>query len=145
MNLISKFQVVLKSLLCQELLEPESYGDLVYKLKKFVDSNNFSGQFVKIISHSKNIDYNFDVLQQTACLVVNPIMIGNFVLLFICTLVTWTSNLKDLSIDETGSDAFGCCQAHPGIPVGFLLSGIQFYVLLNISWLCLLFILIYMF
>ena len=53
--------------------------------------------------------------------------------------------LKDLSIDETGSDAFGCCQAHPGIPVGFLFSGIQFYVLLNISWLCLLFILIYMF
>ena len=33
-DLISKFQVGLKSLLRQELSEPEFYGDLVYKLKK---------------------------------------------------------------------------------------------------------------
>ena len=41
-DLISKFQVRLKSLLHQGLSEPESYGDLVYKLKKIVGSNNFS-------------------------------------------------------------------------------------------------------
>ena len=41
-DLISKFQVRLKSLLRQGLSEPESYGDLVYKLKKIVGSNNFS-------------------------------------------------------------------------------------------------------
>ena len=35
-NLISKFQVGLKSLLRQGLLEPELYGDLVNKLKKIV-------------------------------------------------------------------------------------------------------------
>ena len=40
-DLISKFQIGLKSLLCQGLSEPEFYGDLVYKLKKIVDSNNF--------------------------------------------------------------------------------------------------------
>ena len=40
-----------KSLLRQELLEPEFYGDLVYKLKKVVGSNNFSAQFIKMISH----------------------------------------------------------------------------------------------
>ena len=33
-DLISKFQVGLKSLLRQGLLEPDFYGDLVYKLKK---------------------------------------------------------------------------------------------------------------
>ena len=33
--------------------EIEFYGDLVYKLKKIVDSNNFSAQFIKIISHYK--------------------------------------------------------------------------------------------
>ena len=53
-DLISKFQVGLKSLLHQGLSEPEFYGDLVYKLKKIVGSkNNFSAQFIKIISHYK--------------------------------------------------------------------------------------------
>ena len=41
-DLISKFQVGLKSLLRHGLLEPEFYGDLVYKLKKIVGSNIFS-------------------------------------------------------------------------------------------------------
>ena len=56
-DLISKFQVGLKSLLHQGLSEREFYGDLVYKLKKIVGSNNFSPQFIKIISHYKKIDY----------------------------------------------------------------------------------------
>ena len=55
-HLISKlFQVGLKSLLRQGLSEPDFYGDLVYKMKKIVGSNNFSAQFVKIISHYKKI------------------------------------------------------------------------------------------
>ena len=81
-DFISKFQVGLKSLLCQGLLEPDFYGDLVYKLKKIVGSNNFSAQFIKIISHYKKIGYNVNVLQQTACLVVNSIKVGNFAFLF---------------------------------------------------------------
>ena len=52
-DLISKFQVGLKSLLRQGLSEPEFYGDLEYKLKKIVVSYNFSAQFIKIISHYK--------------------------------------------------------------------------------------------
>ena len=56
-DLISKFQVGLKSLFRQGLSEPEFYGDLVYKLKKIVGSNNFSAQFIKIISHYKKIMY----------------------------------------------------------------------------------------
>ena len=90
--LISKFQVGLKSLLRQGLSEPDFYGDLVYKLKKIVGSNNFSAQFIKIISHYKKIGYNINVLQQTACLVVNPITVGNFAFLFNCTPVGWTSD-----------------------------------------------------
>ena len=83
-DLISKFQVGLKSLLRQGLSEPDFYGDLVYKLKKIVGSNNFSAQFIKIFSHYKKIGYNINVLQQTACLVVNPITVGNFAFLFDC-------------------------------------------------------------
>ena len=84
-DLISKFQVGLKSLLRQGLSEPDFYGDLMYKLKKIVGSNNFSAQFIKIVSHFKKIGYNINVLQQTACLVVNPITVGNFAFLFNCT------------------------------------------------------------
>ena len=61
------------------------YGDSVYKLKKIVGSNNFPAQFIKIISHYKKIGYNINVLQQTACLVVNPIKVNNFAFLFNCT------------------------------------------------------------
>ena len=51
-DLISKFQIGLKSLLRQGISEPDFYGDLVYKkLKKIDGSNKFSEQFIKIISH----------------------------------------------------------------------------------------------
>ena len=88
-DLISKFQI--KSLLRQGLWEPEFYRDLVYKLKKIVGSNNFSAQFIKITSQYKKIGYNINVLQHTACLVVNPIRVGNFAFLFNCTPVGRTS------------------------------------------------------
>ena len=92
-DLISKFlQGGLKSLLRHGLWKPEFYGDLVYKLKKIVGSNNFSAQFIKIISCYKKIGYNINVLQQTACLVVNPVTVGNFAFLFHCTPVRLTSD-----------------------------------------------------
>ena len=46
----------------------------MHKLKKIVGSNSFSAQFIKIISHHKKIGYNINVLQQTASLVVNPVL-----------------------------------------------------------------------
>ena len=53
-DVITKFQVGLS--------EPDFHGDLVYKLKKIVGSNNFSVQFIKIISHYKKIGYINNVL-----------------------------------------------------------------------------------
>ena len=91
-DLISKFQVGLKSLSRQGLSEPEFYGDLVYKLKKIVGSNKFSAQFIKIIFHYRQIGYNINVLQQTACLVVNPITVGSFAFLLNFTQVGQTSD-----------------------------------------------------
>ena len=74
-----------------------------YKLKNIVDTNNFSAQTIKIITHYKKIGYNIYVLQQTACLVVNPITVGNFATLF--KGIPGGSDLRlyngsDLSIDE---------------------------------------------
>ena len=61
-------------------------------MKEIAGSNNFSAQFIKIISHYLKNGYNINVLQQTACLVVNPIMLGNFAFLFNCTPVGQTSD-----------------------------------------------------
>ena len=48
-DLISKFNIGMKSLLRKEVSEPEFYGDIVYKLKKSVGSYNFSAQFINQI------------------------------------------------------------------------------------------------
>ena len=87
-----KFQVGLTSLLREGISEPEFYGDFVYKLKKIVGSNNFSAQFIEIISHLKKIGYNIYVLQQTASLMANPITVGNFAFLFNYTPVGRSSD-----------------------------------------------------
>ena len=73
-------------------LEQNLNGNNIGALKRIVGSDNFSAQFIKIISHYKKIGYNINVLQQTACLVVNPIMVGNFAFLFNCTPVGRTSD-----------------------------------------------------
>ena len=85
-HVISRFLVGLKSLLRKGLSEPEFYGDLVYKLKKIVGSNNFSAQFIKMNSHYKKIGYNIYVLQH------NPITVGNFPFLFNCKQMGRTSD-----------------------------------------------------
>ena len=83
-DLVSKFNVGLKSLLQQGLSEPEFYGDLVYKFRKIYACNDFSTQFRKIILRYKKIGYNINVIRQTACMVVNPITVNNFASLFNC-------------------------------------------------------------
>ena len=93
--MISKFKKLDLNLSCaKDFLEPEFYGDLVYRLKKIVGSDNFSVQFIRIISHYKKIGYNINVLQQTACFVVYSIMVGNLAFLFNCTPVGRTSDSK---------------------------------------------------
>ena len=86
-ELVSKFNVGLKTLLHQGLSEPEFYGDLVYKFKKIVHKADFSDQFRKIIVRYKRTGYNINIMRQSACLVFNPITVNNFVSLFNCTPV----------------------------------------------------------
>ena len=86
-DIVSKFNVGLKTLLLQGLSEPEFYGDLVYKFRKIIGKNDFPYHFKKIIVRYKKIGYNIDVLRQTACLVVNPIKVNSFAYLFNCTTV----------------------------------------------------------
>ena len=83
---MSKCNVGLKTLLLEGLSEPEFHGDLVYKFRKIIGKNEFP-YFKKTIVRYKKIGYNVDVLQQTACLVVNPIQVNSFAYLFNCTTV----------------------------------------------------------
>ena len=65
-DIVSKYNVGLKTLLLQGLSGPEFYGDLVYKFRKIVGKNDFPyPHFKKIIVRYKTIGYKLNV--------VNPI------------------------------------------------------------------------
>ena len=84
-EMVSKFNVGLKSLLHQGLSEPEFYGDCVYTFKQIKGMTDFSDQFRKIIMHYKRIGFNLNVMRQYACLVINTLMVDGFAALFNCT------------------------------------------------------------
>ena len=86
-ELVSKFNVGLKTLLHQGLSEPEFYGDLVYKFKKYVGRAYFSDQFKKISFITTVFDITYNIMRHSACLVFIPITVNNFPSLFNCTPV----------------------------------------------------------
>ena len=81
-DLVSKYNVGFKTLLLQGLSEPEFYWNLVYKFRKIIGKNDFLYHFKNIIVCYQKNGFNLDILQQTACLVVNPIKVNNLAYLF---------------------------------------------------------------
>ena len=57
----------------------------MYRFRKTVGKSKFSEQFRKLINRYKRIGYILDVMRQTACLVVNPIIVDGYASLFNCT------------------------------------------------------------
>ena len=90
--LVEKYSVSLKTLLQQGISEPEFYGDLVYRFRKIVGKSNFSEQFRKLINRYKRIGYSLDIMRQTACLVVNPIIVDGYASHFNCTTAVRASD-----------------------------------------------------
>ena len=86
-GLVEKYNVSLRKLLQQEISEPEFYGDLVYRIRLIVGKSNFAEQFRKLINRYKRKECNPYIMRQTACLVVNPITVDSYALLFNCTTV----------------------------------------------------------
>ena len=84
--MVSKYNVGLKTLLLEGLLQPEFYGDLVYKFRNIIGKNDFPYHFKKLLV-IKKIGNNIDVLRQPECLAVNPIKVNRFAYLFNCTTV----------------------------------------------------------
>ena len=77
--MVEKYNVSLRKLLQQGILEPEFYGELVYRIRKIVGKYNFAEQFRKLINRYKSRH----IMRQTACLVVNPITVDTYALLLI--------------------------------------------------------------
>ena len=46
----------------------------------------------KLINRYKRTGYSLDIMRQTACLVVNPIIVDNYTSLFNCTTAVWASD-----------------------------------------------------
>ena len=91
--LFEKYCVSLKTLLQQGTSEPELYSDLVYRFRKIVlGKSNFSEQFRKLIDRYKRIGSSLDIMRQTACLVVNPIIVDGYASLFNCTTAVRASD-----------------------------------------------------
>ena len=106
--MLEKYSVSLKTLLQQGISEPEFYGDLVYRFRKIVGKSNFSEQFRKLINRYKRIGYSLDIMRQTACLVVNPIIVDGYASLFNCTTAVRASDsmrpLRKTSTSGLGLD-----------------------------------------
>ena len=54
-------------------------------LRKIVSRADFSDQFRGVIMRYKHIEYNINVMRQSACLVINPITADGFASFFNCT------------------------------------------------------------
>ena len=86
-ELIIKYNIGLKTLLQQGISESIFYGELVYKLKQNVGKPNFSDQFKKIVKRYIRVEYNMDIMRQSACRLLNPITVYSYGFLFNCTTV----------------------------------------------------------
>ena len=61
-------------------------------LEKNVGKPNFSEQFRKLINRYKRIGYSLDIMRQTACLVINLIIVDGYASLFNCTTANRASD-----------------------------------------------------
>ena len=54
--------------------------------------SSFSEQFRKLNNRYKRIGHNLYIMRQTACLVINPITVDSYALLFNCTAAVRASD-----------------------------------------------------
>ena len=54
--------------------------------RKIVGKSYFSEQFRKLINRYKRIGYSLDIMRQTACLVINPVIVDAYASHFNCTV-----------------------------------------------------------
>ena len=96
--------------------------------KNIMASTGFSHQFRKVIIHHKHIGYNLNAMRQSACLVINPIMVDNFVALFIARPAGLSVRLYDdpdfklFILVGWDRNTFACCLVYWGSTDDLLLQ-----------------------
>ena len=86
-ELIVKYSIGWKTLLQQSIPVLVFHGDLVYKFKRIVGKLEFNDLFKKIFKRYKKLDMTWISWYSLVCLVVNPITVYSYGLLFNCTTV----------------------------------------------------------
>ena len=79
---VEKHSVSLKTLLQQGISKPNFYSDFRKTMKENLTFRSYSENLITVI---KEIGYSLDIMRQTACLVVNPFIVGGYDSLFNCT------------------------------------------------------------
>ena len=82
----------------QGISNPEFYGDLVHKFKEIIGNPNFPDLFKRIVNRFNRAGYHLDIMQQTACLFYNPIMVKSYAALFICKAMVQASDSMAASL-----------------------------------------------
>ena len=83
-DLVEKYNTNLKTLLRQGITHPEFYGDVIYRLRKLIGSDNFADRFTKCIRKFVGKGYNKQILHRTACMVVDQSTVNHYACLFDC-------------------------------------------------------------
>ena len=65
---------------------------------KYFKLPNFSNLLKCIVNRFKRAGYSLDIMRQTACLVLNPIMVEGYAALFSCTAVVQASDSMTASM-----------------------------------------------
>ena len=71
---------------------------LIYKFKKIIGNPNFSNLLKRLVNRFERAGYSLEIMQQTACLVFNPIMVEGYAALFSCTALVQASDSMTASM-----------------------------------------------
>ena len=66
--------------------------------KKIIGNPNFSDLFKRIVNRFRRAGYTLGIMQQTACLVFNPIMVEGYAAFFSCTAMVQASDSMTASM-----------------------------------------------
>ena len=133
-ELISEYNVGLKTLLGEGLSQLELLVTWFTNLRKKIERKDFSFQFRKIIARYRRIGYNLNVMWQSACLVYNSIMVDNHAALFNCTpvhdiklfiLVGWGRSFLSVALHTGVQLVFFFCSGVSKLFVGQLTQSVS--------------------
>ena len=73
-------------------IQAGAVGRSRHEFKRIIGKPNFSDQFKKIVKRYIRVEYNLDIMRQSACLVLNPITVYSYGFLFNCRTVGQASD-----------------------------------------------------